>query len=151
MKKDLAKHGKKILIDLSIPNNIDPSAKELPDITLVNVDDLSRINDETLQKRLTEVPKAKSIIAAHIEEFIEWYRMRKNVPVLKAVKQKLMDMHQCNLFLASYSNPHKPLQNNNSETIQKVINNMALKMRRQHQPGCNYIEAINDFITSSVN
>jgi len=151
MKKDLAKHGKKILIDLSIPNNIDPSAKELPHITLVNVDDLSRINDETLQKRMAEVPKAKSIIAAHVEEFIEWYRMRKNVPVLKAVKQKLMDMHQCNLFLASYSNADKPLQNHNSETIQKVINNMALKMRQQHQPGCNYIEAINDFITNSVN
>jgi glutamyl-tRNA reductase len=149
-KKDIAKHGKKILIDLSIPNNIDPSVNELPHITLVNVDDLSRINDETLQKRMTEVPKAKSIIAAHIEEFIEWYSMRKNVPVLKAVKQKLMNMHQCNLFLAVYPEPGKSLQNHNSETIQKVINNMALKMRRQHQPGCNYIEAINDFITSNV-
>jgi len=151
MKEDLVKHGKKILIDLSIPNNIDPSAKELPHITLVNVDDLSRINDETLQKRIAEVPKAISIIAAHIEEFIGWYSMRKNVPVLKAVKQKLIDMHQCNLFLTAYPNVGKPAQNYSSDTIQKVINNMALKMRQQHQPGCNYIEAINDFITSSVN
>ncbi len=150
-KEDLVKQNKKILIDLSIPNNIDPSAKELPHITLVNVDDLSRINDETLQKRMTEVPKAKSIIAAHIQEFIEWYGMRKNVPVLKAVKQKLMDMHQCNLFLAVNSTADKPAQICNSDTIQKVINNMALKMRQQRQPGCNYIEAINDFITSSVN
>ena len=136
------------MIDLSIPNNIDPSAKELPHITLVNVDDLSRINDETLQKRMAEVPKAKSIISEHIEEFIEWFSMRKNVPVLKAVKQKLIDMHQCNLFLSAYP---QPAQNHNSATIQKVINNMALKMRQQHQPGCNYIEAINDFITSNVN
>jgi glutamyl-tRNA reductase len=151
MKQDLVKQGKKILIDLSIPNNIDPSAKELPHITLVNVDDLSRINDETLKKRMAEVPKANSIIATYIEEFIEWCSMRKNVPVLKAVKQKLIDMHQCNLFLAAYSNLDKPVQNCSSDTIQKVINNMALKMRQRHQPGCNYIEAINDFITSSVN
>jgi len=151
MKRNLAKHGRKILIDLSIPNNIDPSAKELPHITLVNVDDLSRINDETLQKRMAEVPKAKSIIAAHVEEFIEWYTMRKNVPVLKALKQKLIDMHQCNLFLAVYPNPSKPLQDQSPDTIQKVINNMALKMRQQHQPGCNYIEAINDFISGNVN
>jgi glutamyl-tRNA reductase len=100
---------------------------------------------------MAEVPKAKSIIAAHIEEFMEWHTMRKNVPVLKAVKQKLMDMHQCNLFLAVYPNPGMLVQIHSSEAIQKVINNMALKMRQQHQPGCNYIEAINDFISGNVN
>ena len=52
------------MIDLSIPNNIDPSSKELEHITFVNVDDLAGINDATLQKRVAEVPKAKGLIAA---------------------------------------------------------------------------------------
>ncbi|MEP7320121.1 MAG: glutamyl-tRNA reductase, partial [Panacibacter sp.] len=51
MKDDLLNCEPKILIDLSIPNNIDPAARELPNTTLVNVDDLSKINDATLQKR----------------------------------------------------------------------------------------------------
>lgn len=152
MKADLLNCGKKILIDLSIPNNIDPASKELSHITLVNVDDLSKINDATLQKRLDEVPKAKAIIAEHTKEFAEWYNMRKNVPALKAVKQKLIDMQQCNLFLAAH--PRHSLEINkdpNTDHIQKTISNMALKMRSQHQPGCYYIEAINDFITCTVN
>jgi len=151
MKEDLLACGEKILIDLSIPNNIDPAAKELQHITLVNVDDLSKINDETLQMREAEVPKAKKIIAEHIEEFMEWLKHRKCVPALKAVKKKLAAMHHCNLYTSA--NPHiasvpfaEPLH---EDIIQKVINNMAVKMRRQHQPGCCYIEAINDFITSS--
>jgi len=150
LKRDLINSNKKILVDLSIPHNIDPSSKELEHITLVNVDDLAKINDATLQKRVAEVPKAKCLIAQHIEEFVEWYSMRKNVPVIKALKQKLMEMHQCNLFLNA--NPH--IKNNtypSNPAIQKALNNMALKMRQQHQPGCNYIEAINDFITNSVN
>ena len=152
MKNDLLNCGNKILIDLSIPNNIDPASKELPYITLVNVDDLSRINDATLQKRLAEVPKAKQIINEHIKEFSSWYNMRKNVPALKAVKQKLIDMQQCNLFLAAYPDFYAETNANpNSGNIQKTINNMALKMRSQHQPGCFYIEAINDFITCKVN
>ena len=152
MKNDLLNCGRKILIDLSIPNNIDPASKELPNITLVNVDDLSKINDATLQKRLEEVPKAKQIIHAHVKEFSEWYNMRKNVPALKAVKQKLIDMQQCNLFLAVYPGfTNETNANPNSENIQKTISNMALKMRSQHQPGCFYIEAINDFITCTVN
>lgn len=150
MKADLVKSNPKILIDLSIPNNIDPSAKELDHITLVNVDDLSKINDATLAKRKAEVPKAKAIISEHLDEFKEWYSMRKNVPVLKAAKQKLHDMQECSLFMAMHPNLGESCYHHNSDSIQKVINNMALKMRQQRKPGCNFIEAINDFITSSV-
>lgn len=150
LKKHVANSSDKILIDLSIPHNIDPSAKELRNITLVNVDDLSKINDTTLQKRVAEVPKAKCIIAQHILEFTEWYSMRKNVPVLKAVKQKLIEMHHCNLFLSAY--PHLNINSpHTNPAIQKVVNNMALKMRQQQQPGCSFIEAINDYINVSVN
>jgi glutamyl-tRNA reductase len=140
----------KIIIDLSIPYNVDKEAQDLPNVTLINVDELSRLKDETLQKRMAEIPAAKTIIAEHKDEFLDWSHMRKNVPFIKAVKQKLHDMHSCELYL-SYSNncisnvtSPSPI---NQSTIQKVIKNMALKMRQQHQPGCSYIEAINDFIT----
>ncbi|MBA4198668.1 MAG: glutamyl-tRNA reductase [Chitinophaga sp.] len=138
---------KKVLIDLSIPNNIHPALKNSENITLVNVDELSKINDETLQMRLAEVPKAKAIIALHMQEFTDWNNMRKNVPAIKAVKQKLSDMNQCSLFQSIYTAGNF----NNTELIQKVVNNMAAKMRTQHQPGCYYIEAINDFIAVTAN
>ena len=128
-----------------------PDAKEMPGVQLINVDELSRIKDEALQKRLAEVPKAKEIIAAHIQEFKEWYYNRKHVPVLVAVKQKLIDMHDCSLYMSSHSVEQKMLQPLNTVAIQKVINNMAVKMRCTHQPGCNYIEAINDYIGSTTN
>ncbi len=146
-KEDLFNSDKKVLVDLSIPYNIDPLVGELSNIRLVNVDDLSKINDETLQKRLAEVPRAKKIINEHIKEFIDWYNMRKNVFVLKAVKQKLTAMDQCSLYL-SVNACNDTIKDSRSENIQKVIDNMAIKMRRQPKPGCNYIEAINDYITS---
>ncbi len=141
-RKSLENCSPKILVDLSIPNNIEPSAGNLPHITLANVDDLSRINDKTLQKRQAEVPKALRIIQTHIAEFNEWLMLRRHVPVLKAVKQKLHDMHSCGLYL---SVTHTPTIDQTA--IQKVVNTVAVKMRSQHQPGCYYIEAINDFMT----
>jgi glutamyl-tRNA reductase len=148
LKNDLLLSKEKVLIDLSIPNNIEPSAKDLPHITLVNVDDLSKINDATLQKREAEVPKAKNIIAEHIAEFIEWHEMRKHVPILKAVKQKLHGMYGCNLYTSLNIDTK---EKDNPGAVQKAVNTMAVKMRAQHQPGCNYIEAINDFIESHAN
>ncbi len=136
----------KILLDLSIPNNIDASVKELPGIRLVNVDDLSRINDETLQKRLAEVPKANTILEEHLRELRDWYLNRRHVPFLKAAKQKMLDMNCCHIMRSRKQESAVPA---NTEAIQKVINNMAVKMRCINQPGCNYIEALNDYIDGS--
>ena len=46
------------------------------------------MKDKTLAKREAEVPTAILILDKHIAEFMEWYQMRKHVPVLKAVKTK---------------------------------------------------------------
>lgn len=138
--------GQKLLIDLSVPYNVDEAAKSVETITLVNVDDLSKLKDETLAKRQAEVPKAKAIIAEHLSEFIEWYEMRKHVPVLKAVKTKLEEIHTYSLS-AQISPDTYSVKSGSNPKIQQVINGLATKMRKQNQKGCYYIEAINEFIT----
>jgi glutamyl-tRNA reductase len=148
LKSDLQFAGDKLIIDLSIPYNVEKAASELTNVTLVDVDQLSKLKDETLQKRVAEIPKAKSIVAEHKAEFLEWNEMRKNVPCIKAVKQKLHDMHNCELYQSLYAHYTSDTTTTVNQTaIQKVIKNMAAKMRNQYQPGCSYIEAINDFIT----
>ncbi|HVW62570.1 MAG TPA: glutamyl-tRNA reductase [Puia sp.] len=149
LRTHLEGQGEKLLIDLSIPCNIEKSAGELPGITLVNVDELSRLKDETLQKREAEVPKAKVIIAGHMEEFLEWHDMRKYVPVLKAVKTKLKELHTCPIFSRLSGEPF-PSTALTDEQIQRVINGMATKMRQHNQGGCHYIEAINEYIATGA-
>jgi glutamyl-tRNA reductase len=143
---------KKIVIDLSVPCNVSPSVKELKNITLVNVDELSKIKDKTLKKRTTEIPKVKAIIKEHSNAFLEWHEMRKHVPVLKAVKSHLEKMQS-----GSIEDSLVPALVTNMcdkaavDKIQKVINGMAVKMRTQNQRGCQYIEAMNDFIATASN
>lgn len=131
---------KKLIIDLSVPCNVAAEVGQINGITLVNVDELSRIKDETLQMRENEVPKAKEIISEHIAEFKAWYDMRKHVPMLKEVKNKLREMVIDSQLVKCQQHAVQ------DETIQSVINVMATKMRRNNAPGCHYIEAINDFI-----
>lgn len=146
IKEHLENSGDKLVIDMSIPCNVAVDAQMLAGITFVDVDMLSKIKDETLQKRRDEVPKALAIIEEHIAEFKEWCHMRRNVPVLKEVKNKLkaiqiepalLNVHDLGFLIPSADQEEK---------IQKVINTLATKMRRNNKAGCNYIEAINDFI-----
>lgn len=143
LKEHLANTGKKLVIDLSVPCNVENGSELLDGITVVNVDVLSKIKDETLENRRAEVPKALAIIQEHITEFKEWHQMRKNVPVLKEVKDKLKAI-QIDAALLMTQPAKETLTK--EETIQSVINVMATKMRRNNAAGCHYIEAINDFI-----
>ncbi len=145
-KNQLVGAGQKLIFDLSIPYNVEPDAQTLPNIELVNVDELSRIKDANLQKRQAEIPKALLIISKYSQEFLDWHQLRKNVPVLKAIKTKLEQLHHCDIFIGYYlKNSSAPVRKN-EEKIQKVINGLAIKMKEQNQQGCYYLEALNEYI-----
>ena len=131
----------RLVIDFSIPANVDPAVRETQGLTLIGVDELSRIKDETLQRRSAEIPKVEQIIRQQLDAYLEWNDLRKHVPVLKAVKSKLRSIQ-------SGMNDGQDIDSN--QRIQKVINGVALKMRTHNHPGCHYIEAINDFMAPSL-
>jgi glutamyl-tRNA reductase len=135
---------KKLIIDLSIPCNVEKTVADLSNVTLIDVDGLSKLKDETLLRRAAEVPKARKIIQNHLSELMEWHEMRKHVPVLKLVKIKLQEIHGSPLFDQPVS--EEPSFIYRDQKIQRVLNGMASKMRRENQRGCYYIEAINEFI-----
>lgn len=141
----------KLIIDLSVPCNVASDVRGLDNIVLLNVDELSKIKDETLQKRTAEIPKVKLIILEHINAFEEWHDMRKYVPVLKTVKGHLQKIY-AGFEYASVSTPISNYCEKAAEQrIQKVINGMAVKMRTHNHRGCQYIEAMNDFISPASN
>ena len=77
-----------LILDLSIPKNVHESVEELPHVDLLHLDKLSKMTDETLENRKTEIPLAKAIIAEIKTEFYEWLQTRKYAPTIKALKQK---------------------------------------------------------------
>jgi glutamyl-tRNA reductase len=135
---------KKLIIDLSIPCNVEKTVADLSNVTLIDVDGLSKLKDETLLRRAAEIPKARKIIQNHLSELMEWHEMRKHVPVLKLVKIKLQEIHGSALFDQPVSEELSFIYRD--QKIQRVLNGMASKMRRVNQRGCYYIEAINEFI-----
>lgn len=143
LKSHLIGEDEKLIIDLSIPYNVEAGACALPNVRLINVDELSKLKDETLKKREAEVPKAKAIIKEMQEEFFEWHQMRRHVPLLKAAKLKLNEIHNHPFSVTSNCCAREA-----EIRIQRVINDMASRIRTQNQGACHYIEAINSFMTT---
>jgi glutamyl-tRNA reductase len=142
MKEHVEGKGEKLIIDLSIPYNVHEDAQHLSSVHLVNVDELSKLKDETLRIRMAEVPKAKAIIREVMDEFNEWYEMRRHVPMLKHLKIKLKELYTHPLYSATTCPKKIDVQ------IQRVLNETAGKIKIQNQRGCQYLAALNDFINT---
>jgi glutamyl-tRNA reductase len=78
-----------LILDLSIPKNVNENVKDIKDVRLVHMDELSQMTDETLENRKKHIPAAETIIETIKDEFIAWTKQRKFAPTIHALKAKL--------------------------------------------------------------
>ncbi|MBH45754.1 MAG: glutamyl-tRNA reductase [Flavobacteriaceae bacterium] len=83
-----------LILDLSVPSNVDPKLNELDNITLVNLDELSQLTNITLKQRKQFIPQANDILIEVEADFLQWFDHRKFAPMLKALKKKLLNGQQ---------------------------------------------------------
>ncbi len=83
-----------LILDLSIPKNVADDVSELENVTVIHLDHLSQMTDQTLERRKEYIPHAEDIIAEVRHDFIQWLETRKFAPVIKALKQKLKTMKE---------------------------------------------------------
>tara|TARA_R110000868_G_scaffold97875_3_gene269249 strand:+ start:8960 stop:10219 length:1260 start_codon:yes stop_codon:yes gene_type:complete len=127
--KHLIQSNKSLLIlDLSIPKNVHENVKDLPNVMLIHLDDLSKMTDETHEKRRESIPFAESIIEEVRTDFNNWLETRKFAPTIKALKNKLLDFKNVELETqrkksASFNEEQAELISNN--LIQKITNHFA--------------------------
>jgi len=93
-KRHISSDKKMLILDLSMPKNVSEEVEELENVTLTNVDELSKITDKTLAIRQREIPLAEAIIDTHVNEFNEWLHHRKLTPAITALKKSLKTIQQ---------------------------------------------------------
>jgi glutamyl-tRNA reductase len=121
-------HTKKplLILDLSIPKNVAFDVTDLPNVSLVHLDQLSQITDDNLERRKQFIPEAEAIIEHIKDEFIQWLETRKFAPVIKALKKKLKTMKDEELNFQS-----KKLTDFNSVQADIVSERIIQKITKQ--------------------
>ena len=67
-----------LLIDVSVPRDVDPSAAGLAHVELHTIDDLRATAERTLMRRRDELPEATTILAREVTRFTTWLQQREN-------------------------------------------------------------------------
>lgn len=134
-----------LILDLSIPKNVDPNVEELKNVTLIHLDDLSQITDKTLEARKAHIPLAETIIEEVKTEFNDWLETRKFAPTIKALKEKLHDFATAELDTqrkkhSDFNEAQAELISNN--IIQKITNHFAYYLKDDGFPTDESLELI---------
>lgn len=117
-----------LILDLSIPKNVNENVEDVEGVTLVHMDYLSQITDETLENRKKHIPAAEAIIEEIKEEFLTWSKGRKFAPTIHALKEKLHSIKEGELHfqrkkLADFNEEQAEIISN--RIIQKITNHFA--------------------------
>ncbi len=77
-----------LLIDLAVPRDIDPECRELPTVTLHDVDDVQAIVERNASGREAEARRAEGILDAELARFERWLASQEVVPTVTALRQR---------------------------------------------------------------
>ncbi|MBM55797.1 MAG: glutamyl-tRNA reductase [Euryarchaeota archaeon] len=144
----LAGRSKPILIlDLSLPRNVEPSSDDLENVELIHLDELSQIANQVLADRLTHLPQALDILKEEYAEFVEWQDSRKIVPVLHALNSRLKtykDNELDKMLKTVDSSQHDNIIAVTDKLVQKITGQIANHLRNESTKPETEIEAIQD-------
>ena len=136
-----------LILDLSIPKNVNENVKDIPGVTLVHMDHLSQMTDETLERRKLHIPAAEAIIEEIQAEFISWNKNRKFAPTIHALKEKFNSIKDGELNfqrkkLSNFDEEQAELISN--RIIQKITNHFVnhLKDGESMDEGIEWIEKV---------
>lgn len=129
----------RLILDLSVPQNVHPEVKNIEGITVLNVDEVSSILEKTISARKAEIPKALEIINQTLGSLEEWHRNQFNNPLLKMVKEQLYELNN-NYF-------DIPLD---EEKIHKSVSSLALKLKVKNNKGCLCINTLSNYLHETI-
>jgi glutamyl-tRNA reductase len=128
-----------LLLDLSVPQAVDPAVKE-KGVRLFSVDEVSSFHNKVLQQRKMEVPRAQKIIDHFIGQLMEWQQLYNHCDLVMSYKRKIELMHERPATRSDVASIEL------NRKVEKTFSLLMREIRAQGFAGCRMIEAMNSLV-----
>jgi glutamyl-tRNA reductase len=124
VKDHLARRDKTLLmIDIAVPRDVDPKISQFECVSLYNIDDLDEQISRNRQRRSSEIPKARRIVAEFTDKFAGWMQSLDLVPVISRLTRKGLELAHSEA--ARYA---KDFGEDNSEKLKSFAESLVKKV-----------------------
>ncbi len=118
------------ILDIAVPRDVDPDVGRMPNVTLVNIDDLEAVAEVNRQRRLGEALRVEEIVDGEVHRFLDWWGSLGAVPLVKALRQQADQVREREVAKALRRMRH--LAPEDQATIEAM--SRALMTRLLHDP-----------------
>ncbi len=116
----------KIIIDLAIPQDLDPVILEKHEITYISVDLLQKISNQNVKERSKQIQHVEKILAASMFEFENLIKERNVELAMKTVPQSIKEIKKI-AFSEVFKSDLDSLDEHSKEILEKIIGYMEKK------------------------
>ena len=89
-----------MLIDISVPRNVESQCNEVPGIFAYNVDDLKQVVAANQAKRKHKVIEAEVLLRVELAKFVQWQESLRYVPTIAKLQARFEEVRQSELAKA---------------------------------------------------
>lgn len=144
---DVNPEKKQLIIDLSVPRNVDQSILDFENKEIIDVDMLSRKTKKTLENRKKQIPLVEEIVQKHKAEFYEWLNFRRSTPAINSLKKSLEVIQQDAITTHSkkYADMNSDLiEDVTSQMINKIVSKFAMHLKSENSMTNQSIKVMKD-------
>ncbi|MDF1695631.1 MAG: glutamyl-tRNA reductase [Saprospiraceae bacterium] len=116
----------KVVIDLSVPNNVDASVVDGFDINYIDIEQLRHLSTENLEFRKTEVHAARGLLKAQLMNFNNYFQQRQLEKALNVVPKEIKEIKE-RAIQQVYKKQIEALDENAQALIAEMMNYMEKK------------------------
>src|ERR1700709_243724 len=77
-----------LAIDIAVPRDIEPDCREIPGVSVHDIDDVQQIVERNTSGRESEAKRAEHIIEAELDRFERWLASLEVVPTIAALRER---------------------------------------------------------------
>jgi glutamyl-tRNA reductase len=74
--------GTMVVLDIAVPRDFDPAIHDGDRVCVFNIDDLTRIREQTIAQRRRHIQPAEAVVDAEVRRFAEEWNRRRSGPVI---------------------------------------------------------------------
>jgi glutamyl-tRNA reductase len=77
-----------VIMDIAVPRDIDPDSANIPNVRLFDIDGLNAQLEDSLTRRMDEVPHVKQILQDELSEFEDYLKSLEMLPIIADIHQR---------------------------------------------------------------
>ncbi len=115
-----------LIVDIAVPRDVDPSAADIPGVTLLDMTDLRRFVDQGVRGRQNEVVAVRRIVDEELDRFLEVRSAREAAPLVSDLRARAEELRQ--LELARFESRLAHLDERDRETVEALTRGLLAKL-----------------------